>query len=362
VSSFFAAKAPVRRSLELMETGPYDAAVWRQLADQLALPALAVPERYGGQGFGLGELGIALYEMGRVVYFGPFLANVLAGQALLLGGDENACEAYLPAVATGERTATLAIFEPGAAWRIDAPATAAVGDGESWRLNGEKAWVLDGASADTLLVSATCDGDLGLFAVDAAGEGVSVESVSVLDLTRPLARVSLDSTPATRIGGGDTKEVLEAVLDRAIAALACEQAGGIRGCLEMTAAYAAERIQFGRAIGSYQAVRHRLADMFVLAETAESVARNAVRALDEHDGDARVAVGVAGSWCSDAYLHAAGDTIQLHGGIGFTWEHPAHLFFKRAKASAMLFGDAAWQRERVAPDLLSIPTARGVST
>jgi alkylation response protein AidB-like acyl-CoA dehydrogenase len=352
VREFFAERSPVQRALELMEGTVFDPAVGRLMADQLALPALVIPEEHGGQGFGFAELAVVLEEMGRVVYAGPFFATtVLATHALLLSGDERACTAYLPAIAAGDRVATLAVFEPSRGWAVDADATRATRDGDRWHVSGEKAWVLDGASADLVLVTARCDDGTGLFAVEA--DALSAEPLGMLDLTRPMARLRLDHAPATRVGEGDaTVELLPGVLDRAAAALACEQAGGVQACLELTVAHARERFQFGRPIGSYQAVRHKLSDMFVLAETARAVAHNAARALAEDDSDARVAVGIAKSWCSEAFLRAAADTIQLHGGIGFTWEHPAHVFFKRAKASALFLGDPAAHRERIAPQLL----------
>ncbi|MHB8695038.1 MAG: acyl-CoA dehydrogenase family protein [Solirubrobacteraceae bacterium] len=348
---FLAAKSPVLRTLEVMESAEgYDRAVWQQMSEQLALPALIIPERYGGQGYGMRELGVVLEELGRVVYMGPlFATTVLATHALVLSGDEDACDRLLPQIAGGACTATLAAFERGRGWAPDALNVEATPDGVSWRLNGSKDWVLDGATADVLLVSARSDDGASLFLVERASEGVEVEPISVLDLTRPLAAVSLDGARATRIAGAD---VVPAVLRTALAALACEQAGGAQACLEMTVAYAGERLQFGRPIGSYQAVRHRCADMFVAAEMASATARGAARAIAEDDPDREVAVAVAKSYCSEAFLSIAECTIQLHGGIGFTWEHPAHLYFKRAKSSALMFGDPAAHRARIAPALL----------
>jgi alkylation response protein AidB-like acyl-CoA dehydrogenase len=334
---FLAAKSPVHRALEQMESpGGYDRAVWSQMCDQLALSALTIPEDLGGQGFGFAELAVVLEELGRVGYMGPLFATALATNALLLAGDIQ----YVPRIASGEITATLAVHEPGHGWATAATTTVTHTD-DTHRLTGTKAWVLDGATADLVIVSAGHD----LFAVEADQSGVTAEPVAVLDLTRPLATVTFTDVIATRVGPADA---LESVMRTANAALAAQQAGGAQACLEMTVAYAAERIQFGRPIGSYQAVRHRLADMFVLAETARATARHAAQALATGDPDSKVAVGVAASYCSEAFLRIAEETIQLHGGIGFTWEHPAHLFFKRAKASALMFGDPAAQRARIA--------------
>lgn len=349
--NFLVKKSPVTRVLELMEsTDGYDRAVWTQMSEQLALPALAIPDRLGGQGFSFRELAVVLEELGRVAYMGPlFATSVLATQALLLSGDEQACAEFLPEIADGSRTATVAVFEPGRGWATDAVLSAAERDGDGWRLTGVKDSVLDGATADLILVNARCEGESGLFAIDRASPGVSTKPIEVLDLTRPLATVRFDDSVATRVGRDD---VTDEVLEYALAGLACEQAAAAEACLDMTVQYVSERIQFGRPIGSYQAVRHRCADMFVLAETARSTARHAVRSIADSDPEAPLAVGVAKSFCSDAFLRIAQDTVQLHGGIGFTWEHPAHVFFKRAKASALMFGNPAAHRARIAPALL----------
>jgi alkylation response protein AidB-like acyl-CoA dehydrogenase len=340
---FLAAKAPVRRTLEQMESRDgYDRAVWRQMCDQLALPALTVPERLGGQGFGFFELATVLEELGRVAYLGPVFATALATQALLRCADTQ----FLPEIAAGAITATLCLHEPGRGWEINEPVTTATRAGSSFRLTGTKAWVLDGATAELLLVSAGNS----LFAVEGDDPGVSAVALQALDLTRPVATITLDGAQGLRVGSLDAAE--EAI-GYALAGLACEQAGGAQACLEMTVRYAAERIQFGRPIGSYQAVRHQCADMFVLAETARSTAHHAARAVAAQKPDADIAVAVAKSYCSEAFLRIAESTIQLHGGIGFTWEHPAHVYFKRAKASALLFGDPAEHRARIAPALLT---------
>jgi alkylation response protein AidB-like acyl-CoA dehydrogenase len=353
VREFLAQHSPAQRALELMESPDgADPAVWRQMADQLALQALAVPEEHGGQGFGFAELAVALEELGRVNYYGPFFATtVLTTHALLLSGDDEACAAHLPRIAGGELTATVAMFETD--WALDAAATVATPDDGAWRLDGAKQRVLDGADAGMLLVTARCEDGIGLFAVDGDADGLRRSPSSVLDLTRPLASIDLVGVAATRVGSGDaTAKLLPALRDHALAALACEQAGGTQACVEMTVAYATDRFQFGRAIGSYQAVRHRCADMFIAAETSRATARHAARAVADGDPDGPVAAAIAKSYCSEQFLRAAADTIQLHGGTGFTWEHPAHVFFKRAKASSLLFGDPAAHRARMAPALL----------
>jgi alkylation response protein AidB-like acyl-CoA dehydrogenase len=318
------------------------------MCEQLALQAVTISEELGGQGFGDVELAAVCEELGRAVYMGPLFATALATFALQACGDTE----IQPRIAAGEITATLAVHEPERGWALDAPSVTAVRDGDGYRLTGTKAWVLDGTTADVLIVSA---GE-SLVAVRRDAAGVDAVPVAVLDLTRPLATVSFDGAAASWVG---SIAALPSAMLRADAALAAEQAGGAQACLEMTVEYAAERIQFGRPIGSYQAIRHRLADMFVLAETARATARHAARAVAQapDDPETAVAIGVARSFCSEAYLTVAEQAIQLHGGIGFTWEHPAHLFFKRAKASALMFGDPAAQRARVAPALMN-PTAR----
>jgi alkylation response protein AidB-like acyl-CoA dehydrogenase len=354
VREFLDRRSPVGRTLELMEgPGGYDLAVWAQMSEQLALPALAIPERYGGQGFGFQELATVLEELGRVVYMGPMFGTACLGAtALLLAGDDAACDALLPEIAAGTRTATVALFEPTSGWRTDSIVTKARRDGDGWLISGTKDWVIDGADADLILVGALSEDGAALFAVERSDPGVVTAPIDVLDLTRPLATVQLENARGTRIG---TRNVLPDVLAHALAGLACEQAGGAAACLEMTVSYASERIQFGRPIGSYQAVRHRCADMFVLCETARATARNAARAVAENLPDLAVALGVAKSYCSAAFLSVAQDTIQVHGGIGFTWEHPAHLYFKRAKSAALMFGDPALHRARIAPALLELP-------
>jgi alkylation response protein AidB-like acyl-CoA dehydrogenase len=354
VREFMQAKVPLLRTVELMERPlVYEPETWQQMSDQLALAGLATPEHHGGQGFGFEELAVALEEHGRVVYSGPFFASaLLAAQTLQLAEDADAAEAHLPALASGERVGTLALFEPGAGWEWASPATTATQGANGWRLNGEKAWVIHGAAADVMLVTARCEDGLGIFVVEAEA-GIDVTPHSVLDLTRPLARIRFADTPAERLHAGrPVADVIEQVLLRATVGIACEQAGGAAACLAMTVEYVSDRIQFGRRIGSYQAVSHRCADMFVGTCMAEAVARRAARAIADGDADSKVAAGVAKAFCSDVYLRVADDAIQLHGGVGFTWEHPAHVFLKRAKSSALMFGDPAQQRAAIGSELL----------
>ena len=223
--------------------------------------------------------------------------------------------------------------------------------GGEFELSGRKAWVLDGHTADLLLVVARTDGGLGLFRVDPTARSVKRALVPSLDLTRKLAHVEFSNTPATRISEGDQTAALERVMAKTLAALAAEQVGGAQHCLDMATEYAKTRLQFGRPIGSYQAIKHKCADMLVAVEFAKSAAYNACFAAAEGADDLIEAAAMAKSFCSESYFHAAAENIQIHGGMGFTWELPAHLYFKRAKASELLFGDAAHHRAVLADQL-----------
>jgi alkylation response protein AidB-like acyl-CoA dehydrogenase len=350
IRDFLVARSPESAVRKWMgDPTNYDREVWAQLAGQLRLTALAIPEQYGGDGFGLVELGVAMEEMGRVLLCAPYFSTVaLAAPALLASGDHAACTAYLPGIAGGRTIATLAVAEADGSWDAGRVGTLAEPDGDAWLLTGGKQFVVDGATADLLLVVARTVTGPSLFAVDGRAHGFSAEPMATLDRTRPLARVEFSSTPARMVGaGGDAGSVVARALDVAMVALAAEQAGGARRCLEASAGYARERYQFGRAIGSFQAVKHKCADMLVAVELAEAAAREAARLADESAAGSGVAAITAHACCSRAYMFAAMENIQVHGGIGFTWEHPAHLYFRRAKSSQLLFGGPAAYLEQV---------------
>lgn len=329
----------------------YDVDLWQRLATELGLPAMAIPEAHGGDGFGLVALGIVLGEMGRAMTPGPFFSSViLAAGALLASGDETACSTRLPGIADGSVVGTLAVVEADGAWRTDGFATTAREDGGSWVLTGEKTLVPEGSSADLLLVAASTPAGPALFAVDAGAAGLSAGALRTLDITRPISRVALSETPAVLVGDlGAAPQILADVLVRASVALAAEQVGAARACLEMAVVYAKEREQFGRAIGSFQAVKHKLADMLARVTLADAAATEALRAADGLDDapPAAVAAAVAHSVCSEAFMYVAAENIQVHGGIGFTWEHPAHLYYRRAKADQLMFGGPAVYHERL---------------
>ncbi|MET7783818.1 acyl-CoA dehydrogenase family protein [Streptomyces sp. NPDC005388] len=351
VREFLEAKSPEEAVRKLMESEPrFDLDVWAQAADQLRLPGLAIPEEYGGDGFGPVELGVVMEEMGRALLCAPYFATVvLAAQALLASGDSEACTRHLPGIAAGRTTATLAVAEEGGSWDPALISARAVPDGDGgWKLSGRKCFVVDGTTADLILVVARTVAGPSFFAVDRAAPGVTAVAMETLDATRAMARLTFDAVPATAVGAdGAGGRIMAKVLDMASVGLAAEQAGGARRCLETSADYARTRHQFGRPIGSFQAVKHKCADMLVQVELAEASAREAARLAAEGADDFPVAAAVAHACCSRAYMFAAMENIQVHGGIGFTWEHPAHLYFRRAKSSQLLFGGPAVYHERL---------------
>jgi alkylation response protein AidB-like acyl-CoA dehydrogenase len=329
----------------------FDPDVWKQMAEELGLAGLVIDEAHGGAGFTYVELLIAMEEMGRALLCSPFLGTaVLAANALRLAADETTCKELLAGIASGQLIVSLAHAESNGRWDLGGIELQAVKSGDGVSLTGSKSWVLDGHVADVLLVVARSDEGLGLFRVDAGAAGLSCTRTPELDLTRSLARVEFDGTPARIVSQGDATESLVRALALTVAALAAEQVGGAQKCLEMSVDYAQTRLLFGRPIGSYQSIKHMCADMLVSVELARSAATAAcfAAAEDESADELLESAALAKSYCSEAYFRAAADTIQIHGGMGFTWEHPAHLYFKRAKASELLLGDPAHHREVLA--------------
>ncbi|MDI2125345.1 acyl-CoA dehydrogenase family protein [Yinghuangia seranimata] len=348
----YSREADVRRVM-VSETG-YDVGVWRLMVGQLGLTALGLPEAYGGVGT-LVEAGVVCEEAGRVLLCAPYLAGLTAGQALVAAGDAEACADLVPGIADGSTVATLAVAEAGGRWRTGgryATTARPGGPGGRWLLSGAKWFVVDGMAADLLLVAAETRDGAALFVVEGDAVGVTRRPLACLDLTRRQARVDFADTPARPIVAVRPDPV-GAALDRAAALLAAEQLGGIRRVLDGTVEYARTRVQFGRPIGSFQAVKHRLADLLVVAESAHSAAYAALRA-DPGDGDPALTAALAQAYCADAYVHVAEQAVQLHGGIGFTWEHWAHLYLKRARSTRELFDPPAAHRERMAA-LLTAP-------
>ncbi len=336
----------VRAQAELGATG--DTAVWRQMAEQLGLQGLVVPEQYGGAGMGPVELGVVLEEMGRTLYVGPFFSTVaLAAQTLTSCSDESTRERWLPGIADGSITATVAIADDAFTFDTSAVSTTATPVGATWTLNGTKQFVVDGATADLVLVAARAGDEIGLFAVEGPATGLTREPLPTVDITRAVARLDLVDVAATRIEG-DAGEILARAGDLAAAALAAEQVGGAAAALEMAVEYAKIRVQFDRPIGSFQAIKHRCADLLLEVESGRSAAFFAAALLADDDSEGPVAASVAQAWCSAAYSRASRENIQIHGGIGYTWECDAHLHLRRATASDVLLGAPAAHRARIA--------------
>jgi alkylation response protein AidB-like acyl-CoA dehydrogenase len=336
---------------ELLETARgFDPAVWSAMSDQLGLQGLIVPEALGGQGFGPVELGIVLEEMGRSLVCAPYFSTVvLAVNTLLVADDEDARRALLPRIASGETIATLAFAEPSGRWDESGIEARARRDGAGWKIHGTKLYVLDGHTADVVLVAARTGAGVSLFSVAGDAPGLTRTPLATLDPTRKQARLDFDGVAATPVGtDGAGWRVLSTVLDLAAVALAAEQVGGAQRCLDMSVAYAKERVQFGRPIGSFQAIKHKCADVLLEVESARSAAYYAGWCASERSDELPAVAALAKAYCSDAYLHAASENIQIHGGIGFTWDHPAHLYYRRAKSSDLLFGDATYHRELLA--------------
>lgn len=324
-----------------------DRDAWKGLSE-MGLIGLHIPEMYGGAGYTFVETAIVFEELGRRVVPVPLLSSLIAGAAILASGSDDQKALLLPPIASGESIATLAVFE--SAHGIDRFETRADPSEDGWVIAGRKRFVTDAPNADVFVVAAETTDGVGLFVVEAGAPGVAVETTPSLDATRPLGELVLDAVHIASdayLGGSPNSDAIRSALDIGVVALAQEQAGGIQRCLEISVEYAKSRYQFGRAIGSFQAVKHMCADMLVAQEHARSVAWYAAMTLEDHD-EALIAVPLARSVCSDAYLKAAGDTIQILGGIGFTWEHDAHLYLKRAKSTSLLLGSVDSYRDRLA--------------
>ena len=351
VRSFLESKSAESAVREQMETTDgFDAAVWSQMADQMGLQGLAIPEEFGGQGFSFVELGVVLEEMGRALLCAPYFSSVvLAANTLLLSGDKAAMKAHLPGIASGETIATLAVTEPSGKWDASGVTIEAKGSGTDFTISGTKMFVIDGHTANLIIVAAKTSKGISLFAVDAKAKGLTRTALSTMDQTRKQAKLEFASTPATLIGTeGKGWDVLSQVFDLVAVALAAEQVGGAQKVLEMAVEYAKVRVQFGRPIGSFQAIKHKCADMLLEVESAKSAAYYGMWCASEMNDELPSVASLAKAYCSEAYFHAADENIQIHGGIGFTWEHPAHLYFKRAKSSELIFGDPTYHRELLA--------------
>jgi alkylation response protein AidB-like acyl-CoA dehydrogenase len=316
----------------------------------MGLQGLIVPEEFGGSGYSYVELIVVREEMGRSLLCAPYFATVaLAANALIHSGDDQAKKEFLPGIASGETIATVAFTEPSGKWDEAGITMAATKSGDAWKLSGTKMFVLDGHTADLIIVAARTSAGVSLFAVSGDAAGLTRTALSTMDQTRKQAKLEFSDTPARLIGtDGAGWTVLSTVLDLAAVALAAEQVGGAQRCLDMAVEYAKVRVQFGRPIGSFQAIKHKCADMLLEVESAKSAAYYAGWCAAEMNEELPSVASLAKAYCSEAYFHAAAENIQIHGGIGFTWEHPAHLYFKRAKSSELLFGDPTYHRELLA--------------
>lgn len=356
---FFEEKAPSAEVRRLMETGEgYAPGVWKQMAEELGLPGIHVPEEYGGQGFGFLELGIVLEEMGRVLFPSPFFATVCLGaNAILNAGSEEQKQALLPGIASGQTLATLALSEDSGRFDAEGIALEAVPEGDVYRLDGHKSFVVDGHVADCLVVAARLAGSAGtdgitLLTVRADDPGFAATPLETMDAIRKQARIEFSGARAEILGEeGAGWPPLAKALDQAVIMLAAEMLGGAQKCLDMAVEYAKVRMQFARPIGSFQAIKHKAAEVLLEVELAKSAGYYSWWVADERDEELSEAASLAKSVCADTYLLAATECIQIHGGIGFTWEHDGHLYLKRAKGSEILFGDATEHRARLATQL-----------
>jgi alkylation response protein AidB-like acyl-CoA dehydrogenase len=345
------AEPEVRR---LMETSTgHDPEAWKQLCVQLGLTSLHIPEEFGGAGGGAVETGIVFEEMGRAMYSGPYFSCVaMAANLLLALGDRSAMADLLPRIADGSLLVAVALAEDSACWGTESVTLAARADGPGWRLDGRKLFVLDGLPADVVLVVARTAAGPSVFVVTADAPGLTRTEMNTIDRTRRQAQLEFVDVPGVLIGpDGGAGPAVARMLDDVAVALAAEQVGGATRAMEMACDYARTREQFGRPIGAFQAIKHRCAEMLVQVESARSLAYYAMWASADGAADRALAASLAKAFCSDAFAWVAAENIQVHGGIGFTWEHPAHLYFKRAQSSRVLFGDPAHHRELAAQRL-----------
>jgi alkylation response protein AidB-like acyl-CoA dehydrogenase len=344
---FFAGECPMEQVRRLMETDTaYDQALWNKLADQ-GYTGIIFPEKYGGVALGKVELILLMEEAGRALLPGPFFSTVaLAGSTIDAVASDEQKEKYIAPICAGDARSTVAVLEAGASWQPEDVKLSAT----SGKLTGEKLFVTDAAVADFIVVVARN----GIFVVEAKAPGMHITPMSSMDLTRKLYAIVFDSTPAEKIGDTST---LSRGFDIATAALVAEMVGGMQRVLDITLEYAKMRKQFGKPIGMFQAVQHHCADMYLETESSRSAAYYAAWTLEENAPDASVAVSIAKMYASDAAREVGNRGIQVHGGMGFTWENDVHLYYRRAKASETAFGDSTFHRERIARQVIDAGTA-----
>ncbi|MGO9061393.1 MAG: acyl-CoA dehydrogenase family protein [Candidatus Binataceae bacterium] len=353
IRRFLNDRSPTTQVRRLMATAEgYDPAVWRQLSEDLALPGIHIPEQYGGAGFGMVELCIVTEELGRALLCAPYFSTaVLAANAILNSGTEAQKSALLPDIAKGARLATLAVTELNGNWDPMGIEVVATPDADGYLLDGVKSYVVDGHVADLLIVAARAPktvGDEGLafFTLDANADGVERRLLESMDPTRKIARIDFHGAHANLLGNFDdgAKPILR-TLDQAAIALANEMVGGAQTLLDSAVNYAKLRVQFGRTIGSFQAIKHKLADMLLDVELAKSAAYYAAQAAAVNNPEWPALASLAKAATSETYLSTAAQCIQIHGGVGFTWDNDTHLWFKRAKSSEVFLGQPSYHRE-----------------
>jgi alkylation response protein AidB-like acyl-CoA dehydrogenase len=341
-------RSPTKEVRRLMETDQgYERDGWRAINTALGLTAIRIPEAYGGYGFSFGDQCIVLEEMGRALLCAPYFATaVLAAGMVMNAGTEAEKQAFLPGIAAGETTATFAWVEDNGRW--DAEGTALMANAESGEivLNGHKSYVVDGHTADLIVVLARTPRGLSLFTVDGNAPGLTRRALKSMDQTRKLARLEFNSVVARPLGaaGGAAAPFARTMAEAAVC-LANEMVGGADRLREDALAYAMMRMQFGKPIAAFQSMKHKQADMLLEVELAKSAAYYAAASLDDGDADAVANAHLAKACASDAYMQTAIHAVQIHGGIGFTWDNDTHLWFKRAKSSEVLLGDANYHRE-----------------
>ncbi len=346
---FFAGECPINQVRKLAETGSaYDADLWSKMAAQ-GFTGIIFPEQYGGMGMSVVDLILLMEEAGRALVPGPFFATVaLAATVIDAVATDAQKKKYLAPICSGEARSTLAEIEAGAGWGTRSGEKMAAVNG---RLTGEKLFVPDAAAADFLVVTAGG----GVFAVPRNAPGVSVTPMPAMDLTRSVYAVRFDNTPAEKLGEANE---MERATNVATAALVADMVGGMQRILDMSVEYAKTRKQYGKAIGAFQAVQHQCADMYLETESSRSAAYYAAWALDHDPAQAATAVSIAKMYASDACRTVGNRGVQIHGGMGFTWENDLHLYYRRAKASETMLGDATFHRERIARLVIDAPGAR----
>jgi alkylation response protein AidB-like acyl-CoA dehydrogenase len=356
---FFARECKPERVRDWMATDTaYDDGLWRAMADQ-GWTGLIIPEDFGGLGLSLVDLIAVSEEMGHACLPGPFLSTLWAAALINLAGAEGQRKQYLEPIAAGDMKATVALLEDGADWNPEAVGLRAEKAGKEFRLRGRKEFVTDAEIADLIICVARGNEGLVLAPVEKGAKGMKISATPGVDATRKLYSVEFEDVVAPEADALAfnirTLDAVESATATAVVALSAEMVGGMRWTLETAVEYAKTRQQFGKAIGVYQAVQHQLADMFLMTEGARSAVYYAAWAVSENDPSAKLAVSIAKAYCSDAAREVGNRGAQAHGGIGFTWEHNLQLYYKRAKASEAMFGDANYHREEIARKVVDEP-------